>query len=545
MSWLKKIVRSEILNLKAYNSARSEYAGDGQIQLDANESPIKPYGQNTDGLNRYPEPQSKKLLLTLANIYGVRADQMLITRGADEAIDLLIRTFCTANKDAITITPPTYGYYEVAANINNVAITKIDLLPNFEPRWDRLKKVKNSKLFFLCNPNNPTGNLMSLKDIKSLCQQYKDRAIIVIDEAYIEFEEGNSATIFLAEYKNLVIMRTLSKAYGLAANRIGAIIADPDIIDLLRKVIQPYPIPAPCVKIALDSLSPIGLIYTRKNIEQIKQQREYLYQNLKNCKKIKKIYQTSTNFILLIAKDAKILYQELKSTGIIIRDRTQDIAGALRISVGTPQENQLLLAALGLIEYKSDFTRKICKIRKTKETEIMCEVNFDNKGSANIKTSIGFFDHMLEQLARHSGISIDIKAIGDIHIDTHHTIEDVAIVLGLALKEVLGDKKGINRYGFLLPMDEAEAKVSIDLAGRGYCKFEAIFQNPLLGDLPSEMIRHFFETLSINMAAAIHISATGQNTHHMVEAIFKCVAKALKQAIAVNGDQLPSTKGVL
>ncbi len=152
---------------------------------------------------------------------------------------------------------------------------------------------------------------------------------------------------------------------------------------------------------------------------------------------------------------------------------------------------------------------------------------------------------MLEQLARHSGISIDIKAIGDTHIDTHHTIEDVAIVLGLALKEALGDKNGINRYGFLLPMDEAEAKVSIDLAGRGYCKFEAIFQNPLLGDLPSEMVKHFFETLSINMAAAIHISATGQNTHHMVESIFKCVAKALKQAIAINGDQLPSTKGVL
>ena len=204
------------------------------------------------------------------------------------------------------------------------------------------------------------------------------------------------------------------------------------------------------------------------------------------------------------------------------------------------------MAALGAKAYDEEpLIRKASQSRKTFETEVMCCVTLDEKGVSNIITGIGFFDHMLAQLSKHSGISMTIKAIGDINIDVHHSVEDVAIVLGQTLKQALGDKVGLNRYGFLLPMDETEVRVSIDLSGRGFCKFAAEFKSPFVGEFPCEMVKHFFESFSTNLGCALHISSTGENTHHMIEAIFKCVAKALGQAVAINGSNLPSTKGML
>ncbi len=545
MSWLNKLMKPELVNFKPYRSARSEYSGINQIQLDANESAVAPYGQGCLGLNRYPEPQPMKLQLKLAELYGVNVDQVLMTRGTDEGIDLLIRAFCVAYKDSITITPPTFGYYQIAAEINNAKVIKIPLLKDFDPNWNELQDIPSTKIIFLCNPNNPTGNLLHLDQIRKTCENYEGRALIVVDEAYIEFAQSTSATSLLSQCKNLVVLRTLSKAYGLAGLRIGAVIANSDIISLLLKIIPPYPIPSPCSEIALSCLSPIGLAFTNKSIAKIIQQREYLKENLRRSAKIKNVYESKANFLLLIANNAQDLYQELKAKGIIVRLRSNEIPDAIRITVGTPEENKLLLCALDLIPPETSLIRKASKLRKTQETEIGCEVILDNQAIATINTGVNFFDHMLEQLARHSGISLDIQAVGDIDVDAHHTVEDVAIVLGATLKEALGDKRGINRYGFILPMDEAEAKVSLDLSGRGYCRFDAKFNSPQVGDLPTEMVSHFFKSLSDNLGAAIHIVATGENTHHMVESIFKCFAKSLGQAIKGSGDQLPSTKGVL
>ncbi len=537
MNWLEKIVRPEILNLKAYSSARGEYSGayssGEEIYLDANESPQMPYADKNNSLNRYPEPQPIKLKKRLAEIYKVSEAQLLITRGMDEGIDLLIRVFCVPNRDSIAINSPTFGYYAVAANINAVGVIEG-------------YAIGDPKIIFLCTPNNPTGATISLAEIKALCVANNERGIIAVDEAYIEFADESSATILLQECPNLVVMRTLSKAYGLAAARIGALIADPKIIALLRKVISPYPISALSAKAALEALSPIGLFYAEKNITQIKEQREYLYQNLLKAPSIEKVYKSSANFLLVIAKDAEELYQNLKRKGIIVRSRTGDIPSALRITVGNLEENNLLLAALDAKKYDEEpLIRKASQSRKTFETEVMCCVTLDEKGLSNITTGIGFFDHMLAQLSKHSGISMTIKAIGDIDIDVHHSVEDVAIVLGQTLKQALGEKVGLNRYGFLLPMDETEVKVSIDLSGRGFCKFAAEFKSPFVGEFPCEMVKHFFESFSTNLGCALHINATGENTHHMIEAIFKCVAKALGQAVAINGSNLPSTKGML
>lgn len=546
MNWLKKIVRPEILKLKAYYSVRTEYDSHTQIQLDHNENPDPPYGYEQTLLNRYPEPQPAKLKQKLASLYTVKPEQILITRGMDEGIDVLIKTFCRPYQDTITITPPTFGYYAIAACINANQAVEVRLNEYFLPDWSKLTNIKDTKIIFICNPNNPTGSLISIEEIKTLCSIYDERSIIAVDEAYIEFADIASATTLLEAYPNLVVMRTLSKAYALAGVRIGCVMAHPDIIALLNKIIPPYPIPRPCYEIALASLSPIGLFYADKKIQQIKAQRAYLYQALAQSEDIKKIYPSAANFLLIQAKDAHTLYQTLTAKGIFVRNRTQDIDSALRITIGSPAENKLLLNALNLLPASENIAvRQAHKSRKTKETEILCEATLDNYGTSDISTGIGFFDHMLEQLAKHSGISMIIKAIGDTHIDVHHTVEDVAIVLGQTIKAALGDRTGIRRYAFVLPMDEAQATVSIDLSNRGHCHFDVTFPSPYINNFPTEMVSHFFESFSTHLGAAIHISAIGKNTHHIIEAIFKCTAQALCQAIAVVSTAAPSTKGVL
>jgi len=531
MTWLKKLVRPEILELKPYSSARTEYSGATQIQLDANENPYPSYGTHT-ALNRYPEPQPKLLRQRLSEVYNVEEAQLLITRGMDEGIDLLIRVFCTSNKNAIVIIPPTFGYYEVAANINGVKVIEATL-----------DEVKQGKIIFLCTPNNPTGESITLDEIAKICQKFN--GIVAVDEAYIEFSDTLSATCLLERHSNLVVMRTLSKAYALAGVRIGTIIAHPEIIAVLKKVLPPYPIAQTCSDIALQALSPMGLYYAQSKIKKIKEQRQYLHQQLIKCPEVLEVRASDANFFLVIFRESDVVYQRLRRAGIIVRNRSNVIHGALRITVGTKQENELLLYALGVLKKLDTPIRKASYSRKTIETEVLCEVVLDGFGTADIITSIRFLDHMLEQLAKHGGISIMLRATGDIDVDTHHVVEDVAIVLGIALKNALGDKYGINRYGFILPMDEAEAQVSIDLSGRGYCIFNAEFTSQRVGDLPTEMVQHFFESLSANLGAAIHIKVVGSNTHHMIEACFKCFAKALSQAISQTASGLPSTKGVI
>jgi imidazoleglycerol-phosphate dehydratase/histidinol-phosphatase len=183
--------------------------------------------------------------------------------------------------------------------------------------------------------------------------------------------------------------------------------------------------------------------------------------------------------------------------------------------------------------------------RRTKETDIRVAVDLDSEADPHAKTGLGFFDHMLEQLGKHGGFKLDVQCTGDLHIDEHHTVEDVALTLGQALKQALGDKRGIQRYGFLLPMDEADAEVSVDLGGRPYLVFEAKFAREAVGDLPTELVPHFFRSLAETLGAAIHVRVRGENTHHMVEVCFKAVARALRQAFKRQGDELPTTKGQL
>lgn len=536
MSLIDTLVRPEILALKPYCSARNEYEGNGNIALDANENPNKPYGSCTLQVNRYPEPQPRALRQVLADLYGVPTNQVLMTRGMDEAIDLLVRIFCIPYQDSITIVTPTFGYYEVSARIQGASIVKVDKIDAIQAE---------TKIIFICTPNNPTGDVVPLSRIRALCEQYAGRAIIAVDEAYIEFSDAPSATTLLQACENLVVMRTLSKAYGMAGVRLGTLMASPAIVDVLKKVLPPYPIPIPCTVRALEGLSPLGLYDAKMKIAAIKSERARLYVALQQSPDIDRVFESDGNFLLFIARDADTLYARLKSQGIVIRKRTHDMPNALRVTIGTVLENDLLLAALGVGQEKISSIRSACEIRKTKETDIRCEVILDEQGKPTIDTGIPFFDHMLEQLSKHSGITMNIKAIGDIQVDVHHTVEDVGITLGMALRNALGDKRGIARYGFVLPMDEAQAQVSMDLSGRGHCECDAVFPASQVGEFPTEMVPHFFESLSSQLGCALHIKVSGKNTHHMVESMFKCVAKTLKQAVSIEHDDLPSTKGVL
>lgn len=546
-NWLETITRPEIWAMKGYSSARSEMADfAGMIQLDANENPFLPYPMSKEvhQLNRYPEPQPRAVISRLASIYGMGKDQVLVARGMDEVMDLLVRVFCIPYKDSILYTPPTYGYYQVAADISGIGVVKVNLEDDFSLDPDKLISVGRNKvkIVFLCTPNNPTGNIIDLAVIEKITKNMPN-SIIAVDEAYMEFADAPSAVTLLSKYQNLVVMKTLSKAYAFAGVRVGTLLANHEIIKLISKVIAPYPIPVPTVNLIIQALSPFGLDVANNNIEVIKLERERMYQELSKVSGIH-VYKSQANYLLIKVSEASKMYQHFLSRGIIIRNRSRDIPNTIRISIGTSLENNLVLRAFGvdIKEYLvSERTSVI--VRKTNETDILVRVNLDKKEPIKIATGIGFFDHMLEQLAKHGGFSLEISAKGDTHIDYHHTVEDVAISLGMALKNALGDKKGINRYGFVLPMDEANVTASIDLSGRGVLVFKANFPTPLIGDFPVELVEHFFLSFSDKLEAAIHLSVTGENAHHMVEGLFKACAKTLNQAIKETSDDIPSTKG--
>jgi len=335
---LEKITRRNILELKPYSSARSEYSGRADIWLDANENPF-----DTE-LNRYPDPYQKDLKRMIAEVKGVKAEQIFVGNGSDEAIDLLFRTFCEPQKDKAYIFPPTYGMYVVSAKINNVEIVELELTANFElPALEEFKgDIQSNGLLFICSPNNPTGGIYSLQSIQEIANAF--RGLVVVDEAYIDFAETESALSLLSSTPNLVVLQTMSKAFGLAGLRLGMAFASPEIIALLNKVKPPYNVNTLSQLKAIESLKNIDEV--REQVAEIKSQRAALILDLKENKWVTKVYPTQTNFILAVFENAQDVFEKLRSRGIVIRNRTSEVSGGLRITVGTAAENEKLLSAL-------------------------------------------------------------------------------------------------------------------------------------------------------------------------------------------------------
>jgi histidinol-phosphate aminotransferase len=347
---LNKILRSNIKTLIPYSSARDEFKGKEGIFLDANEnsigSPILNPGAQISHLNRYPDPLQLNLKEKLSKIKGVPVQNIFLGNGSDEAIDILFRAFCNPGKDNVIICPPTYGMYEVSANINDVEVRKVNLSENFQLDIERISEAtdENSKLIFICSPNNPTGNSIDKEDIEIVLNNFE--GIVVIDEAYINFAKQRTFINELTEYPNLVILQTLSKAWGMAGLRVGLAFASQQITDVFNKIKPPYNINAVSQQMAIKALSEVDKV--NGWIREIVAEREELISELGKFDFILKIYPSDANFILVKVKDAKAIYNYLVENSIIIRDRSKVglCEGCLRITVGTKEENNKLIEIL-------------------------------------------------------------------------------------------------------------------------------------------------------------------------------------------------------
>ena len=337
---INSLVRKNVLRLKPYSSARDEFQGNASVFLDANENPYpSPY-------NRYPDPHQLELKRKIADIKGVDSKQIFLGNGSDEPIDLLIRAFCEPGVDNVLIPQPTYGMYTVSAEINAVEIKTVKLTPEFDIDLDFTEEAWNekTKLLFLCSPNNPSGNLLSKDKIESLLRKFK--GLVIVDEAYIDFTDYPGFLPLLTQYNNLVVLQTLSKAWGLAGIRLGMCFSNVEVIKVLNKIKPPYNINILTQNVAQESLKEIK---RKENwVKEIKIQRELLRNGLAAIKMVEKVYPSDANFLLTKMKNAKGTYDLLVANGIITRDRSNVVLcdNCLRITVGTPEENRVLLDEL-------------------------------------------------------------------------------------------------------------------------------------------------------------------------------------------------------
>jgi len=343
---INNIIRSNIKNLVPYSSARDEFKGEASVYLDANENA---FGSPLDkAYNRYPDPMQYQVKMRLSTIKGVPARNIFLGNGSDEAIDILFRSFCNPGVDNVILVPPTYGMYEVSANINDVEARKVPLTEDFQLNLEGISEAidKNTKLIFICSPNNPTGNSINRDDIETLLANFS--GIVVVDEAYINFSRQKTFIQELTEYANLVVMQTLSKAWGLAGLRVGMAFASEEIIEVMNKVKPPYNINEASQQLALQALQNTDLVNLW--IKELLAERDKLVLKLKDFDFVLDIYPSDANFILVKTTDAKGIYNFLVGYGIIVRDRSKVelCQGSLRITVGTPDENQKLLETLQL-----------------------------------------------------------------------------------------------------------------------------------------------------------------------------------------------------
>ncbi|XOV93948.1 MAG: histidinol-phosphate transaminase [Bacteroidota bacterium] len=346
------LVRSHLKEIKAYSSARDEYEGDTGIFLDANENAL---GSVTDTqVNRYPDPHHRLLKKAWSEIRQVPSESIFFGNGSDEPIDLLIRLFCNPGKDHIITMPPTYGMYEVSAAINNIENKRVPLTESFQIDLKSVLDQINafSKMIFICSPNNPTGNLLNKKDVKTLLDQFP--GIVVIDEAYFDFSSENSWVKDLPNYRNLVVLQTLSKAWGMAGIRVGSAMADPYIISMLEKIKPPYNLSLPNQQLAFEAMNNV-----KKKDEEVKRllsERERVERELKHMSKVKGIFQSDANFLLVRFEEAKQVFDFLIEQKVIVRDRSSQIncSNCLRITIGTEEENDRLLELINDFYKKND-----------------------------------------------------------------------------------------------------------------------------------------------------------------------------------------------
>jgi histidinol-phosphate aminotransferase len=583
---VQSLIRPHIRELEAYEppdwealAGRANLSPDQLIRLDANENAYGPAPQVTQALARFTGyglyPDYRALTAAIAHYAGVRPDQVVLGNGGDEIIDLVTRLFL-APGEATIICPPAFGMYAVSVAAQAGQVWTIPRGNDFAldvdaivARVGRGQGRPRPKLLFVASPGNPDGLPIPLPTIRRLLAL---PMAVVVDQAYLEFG-GETAAPLLAEHPNLVVLRTFSKWAGMAGLRLGYALAAAEVAETMVRLRPPYSVNAAAVVAAQATLDDIA--QARATIAQIVAERGRLLTALADLPGVQPV-PGQANFVLCHLDDrhGQEIAGALAEQGILVRSFSDPaLDRAVRITVGRPEQNDALLATLADIldadvppatstprarrahlqsparDPQAGASRRARIQRKTRETEVCVELHLDGTGAIQARTGLGFLDHMLAQIAVHGLFDLTVQAAGDLEVDAHHTVEDVAIALGKALDAALGDRRGMVRMGHAYaPLDEALALVVVDLSGRPYALVAAEFATPRIGAVDTDLIIHFLETLAFRARMSLHARLlAGRNDHHRAEALFKALGRALDAASRLDPRRqgVPSTKGVL
>jgi histidinol-phosphate aminotransferase len=500
-------------------SARHGLRPEQVLKFDQNTPPLPgvpqvPLAESFARLNEYPDALYRELREAAASYvgHGVGWEQVVVGAGADDLILLCARTFLGPGRRAALI-EPTYALYRIATQLVGA---------------DRGEPTAGASLIWRCNPNNPTGTVTPPGELVELARAHPESAVVV-DEAYVEFG-GESVVPWLEEAPNLIVVRTLSKAFGFASLRVGFAVAAPSTAALLEARRAPAPIAGPAARIAAAALRE-----PRFDLGPSVTERERVRSALAAAGW--DVPPVAGNFVWLRTEEP--LGERLEEQGLIVRQFPQGI----RITLRRPTENDLLLRALGA-EPGRPPGRQATVIRTTTETALLITLDLDGTGQARVATGVGFLDHLLTLMSFHAGFDLDCAAGGDVDVDEHHTVEDVLSSLGTALTQALGTREGVARYGSaVVPMDEARATAAVDLVRRPHAEIGLQFTGERVGGLALSLLPHALERFTMEAGCTVHVDAAGKDDHHVAEAAFKALGQALKQAVAPGGAGIRSTKG--
>jgi histidinol-phosphate aminotransferase len=542
------------------------------VRLDANENPysLSPRAVEAmavfDGYGLYPDYRS--LEEAVARYAGVSREKLALGNGGDEIIDLAVRLFVPPGAPAI-LCPPAFSMYAVSLAAHGCRAVAVPRHDDWTLDLEGIEAAvarERARLLFVTSPGNPDGQPVSVAAIQRLLAL---PLVVLLDEAYIEFG-GETTVPLLAEHPNLVVLRTFSKWAGMAGLRLGYALAAPAVIAALHRLRPPYNVNAAAAVAALATLE--DPVYARGTVARILVERERLCAALGALPGVSPLPGLA-NFIFcrLDGRSGREVAAALAGRGILVRsfgdagaEGGQEPAGpsladAIRVTVGRSEQNDAFLAALcsslglpapaGQLGSPDPPPRSAQVHRQTRETDVVLTLALDGTGRYDVETGIGFLDHMLAQVAAHGLLDLTVRARGDLEVDEHHTAEDVAIALGQALDAALGDRRGLVRMAHAYaPLDEALARVVVDLSGRPYAVVDVQFDTPRLGTMDSDLVVHFFETLAVHARLGLHAHVLyGRNDHHRAEALYKALGRALNKASSLDPRRqgIPSTKGVL
>jgi histidinol-phosphate aminotransferase len=476
--------------------------------------PQLPLAESFARLNEYPDGSYRELREAAAGYCGVEPEQVVVGAGADDLIALCARAYLAPGRRA-AITPPTYALYRICSLLEGAEI---------------VGAPDGADLIWFCNPNNPTGEVVEPEAIARLAAE-QPQAAVVVDEAYFEFA-GVTCVPLLAEHPNVIVLRTLSKAFGFASLRVGFAVAAPEVARELEQRRAPANISGPAARIAAAALrEPRVADDVAATIAERERVRDALVGAGYDCPA------GAGNFVFVRSQEP--LGALLEAQGLVVRVFPDGIRATLR----RPAENDVLLAALGAAAAPAA-GRTAYVTRTTTETALRIALDLDGAGRARIDTGIGLLDHMLTLFAFHGGLDLEVVAAGDVEVDEHHTVEDVLASLGDAFASALGAREGVTRYGAAtVPMDEARGTAAVDLVKRPHAEVALAFTGERVGGLALTLLPHALERFAMQAGITLHVEAAGADDHHVAEAAFKALGRALRQAVALSADGVQSTKG--